>query len=128
MDILDASDEELAPLQASVDEMKGDLSGHGDMEGDVEQVSETPSAFPRSLSSCMKQIHEVHFDKYDSKWANRMEGFHRGITRAESLHGSCTDVFTNLETQRRIFMEEDFECLREWGIESRHGSYAFIRV
>ena len=25
-------------------------------------------------------------------------------------------------------MEEDFEYLREWGIESRHGSYASIRV
>ena len=45
MDILDVSDEELAPLQAFVDEGKDDRSGDGDMESDVEQVPEAPSAF-----------------------------------------------------------------------------------
>ena len=50
-DFLDVSDEELAPLQAFVDEGKDDRSGDGDMESDVEQVSETPSAFLRYLPS-----------------------------------------------------------------------------
>ena len=35
MDILDVSDEDLAPLQAFVDEIKDDLFGDGDMECDV---------------------------------------------------------------------------------------------
>ena len=63
-DILDVSDEELAPLQAFVDVIKDDLSGDVDMEGDVEQAPEAPSAFLRSLPSYMKQIQEIHFDKY----------------------------------------------------------------
>ena len=44
-DFLDVSDEELAPLQPFVDEIKGDPFGDGDLESDVEQVSEAPSAF-----------------------------------------------------------------------------------
>ena len=69
MDILDVSDEELAPLQAFVDEIKSDLSGDGDVESEVEQVPEASCAFLRSLPSYMKQIQEIQFDKYDSEWA-----------------------------------------------------------
>ena len=75
MDILDVSDEELAPLQAFVDEIEGDSSGDKDLESNGEQVSEAPSAFLRSLPRYMKQIQEIHFTTYDSEWAERLDSF-----------------------------------------------------
>ena len=138
-DILDISDEELAPLQAFVDEIKSDLSG--DMEGDVEQVPEAPSAFLRSLHRYMKQIQEIHFDKYDSEWAEFLEESctspHCGKIRAKSLHGSRTTLFENVPNPTDFFGDDDptlspllkaHRWFQQWGFESRHESHASFRL
>ena len=99
MDILDVSDEELAPLQAFVDEIKDDSCGDGDLESDVEQVSDISSSFLRSLPSYMKQIQQIRFDKYSSEWLPRRQG----KTEAEFQHRSCTGSFQNFENPKEIF-------------------------
>jgi hypothetical protein len=53
------TNKQIASLQAFVYEIKDDASGDGDLESDVEQVSEAPSAFFRSLPSYMKQIQAI---------------------------------------------------------------------
>ena len=107
MDILDVSDEELAPLQAFVGEIKDDLSGDGDMESDVEQVPEAPSAFLRSFHRYMKQIQEIHFDKYDSEWAEFLERVntspHCGEIRATSVQGSRMNFFESAANSTDFF-------------------------
>ena len=129
-DILDVSDEELARLQAFVDEIKRDLSSNGDMGSDVEQVSEAPSAFLRSLTGYMEQIQGIRFDRFDSEWADHLERCSsRKKTRAlpVSQYGSCTEVPQSVESPKEIFVDDDFTKIRKWGIESRHGLHASFR-
>ena len=96
----------------------------------MEQVSEAPSTFLRSLPAYMEQIQGIRFDRFGSEWADELESSssrRKTVARPVSQYGLCTELLQIVESPKEIFGDEDFTRIREWGVESHHGSHASFR-
>ena len=81
----------------------------------------------------MKQIQEIHFNTYDSEWAERLERLGTppfcGKTGAESMHGSCTELLANKVNHRDLFLQDEYYTwLQEWGINPVMDYMPFLYV